>query len=1010
MSQFRKTAIAVAVAQIALMSSGAVLAQDTPAKKKDDKAATGEAQVVVVTGQRASLESAQKIKQNADEVVDSIVADDIGKLPDRSVTEVLQRVVGVTIDRTMAKGDPEHYSVEGSGVMIRGLSYVRSELNGRDSFSANGGRSLNFEDVPPELMAGVDVYKNPSAEQIEGGISGLVNLRTAMPFDYKGRKFAASVQDTRSTLKKGKPQPSYSLLFSDRWKTGIGEFGALVDLATSRSGTRTDAFQVAAYYPRTGIVNGTTVWVPDAASYRTLEFDRKRDGAYAAFQWKLNNSLQSSLSYFKSRYKMKWDEQALFSQADPYNLQVTNGVFDSHGALVSGLFTDPTDGGVNFNDDTRTSTRKSATTDISWNLRWRLNSQWTVTTDLQKVRATTGSFDSTVATGLQIPKEQVDLSVTPPRLTFDDADRAFMADPNNYYWGFTMEHRDASVANEKAWKTDVKYEFDNPILRDLRVGVRLTDRDAVTTNSVPGYNWQAITQPWQVGTTWQPLSHLAYLGDPRFSAGTHLNTFPNFFNGKVSVPGVVFPDVSLADGYPGTYATLHQFYDVLCGERNGGHPENCTQWKPASFGTDPSGTNDQRERSKALYSQLRFGFDDLKYPIDGNIGVRYVKTNMVAHGYTVFNNTSNIPVGATVTGVPVPNIANFQQKQDFDNSYSNVLPTLNLRLKASDKLQFRFAYGRAMSRPDFSQLQAYTTLSESANSTTANNVVTVNNVSLTGTGTGNPMLRPTMAKQADLTAEWYFAPSGSLTAALFHKKLSDVIINQSYNFALPDLNGTMHDFVTTGPVNGANGTARGIELAYQQYFDKLPGWMSGFGVQANYTFVDSHQNLYHPVFQAYCTGGSGADNLNMNLNGCDVDGKTFGNLPLNGLSRNAYNLALLFDRGPISARIAYSWRSKSLQAVNANGTNGSNGTDTNPNSPTFGQHNVNYALPTWADAYGEVDASFFYKFTENLSFGLEAQNLNNAMYKQLMQQGIGFKLRGAYVTGPRYTAQMRYTF
>jgi TonB-dependent receptor len=1008
-NQFRKTAIAVGVSQVVLLASGIAYAQTTPAT--DNGGTTS----VIVVGQRASLENAQKLKQNADEVVDSIVADDIGKLPDRSVTEVLQRVVGVTIDRTMAKGDPEHYSVEGSGVMVRGLSYVRSELNGRDSFSANGGRSLNFEDVPPELMAGIDVYKNPSAELIEGGISGLINLRTAMPFDFKGRKMSVSAQNTYSTLKKGKPQPSYSMMFSDRWKTQFGEFGALFDLATSQSGTRTDAFQVSPYYPRTDVVPGQTVWVPNAASFRSLEFDRKRDGAYAAFQWKPNSSIQSSLSYFKSRYKMKWDEQAIFGQSTPYNLKVANGVFDPKGAMISGLLTDPADGGVNFNDDTRTSTRKSATTDISWNLRWRLNSQWTVTTDLQKVRATTGSFDSTVATGLQIPQMGMDMSATPARLTFDDATKAYMANPNNYYWGFTMEHQDASVANEKAWKTDVKYEFDHPVLRDLRMGVRLTDRDATTINSVPGYNWSAITQPWQVGPvgSWQPLSKLAYLGDPRFSAGTHLNTFPNFFNGKAPVPAVVFPNTSLADGYPGTYAQLHQYYNVLCAERSGKAPDTCGAWKPATFGTDPSGTNDQQERSKALYTQLRFGFDDLKYPIDGNIGVRYVKTNMIAHGYTVFSFTApNIPAGATVTGMPIPNIPNFQQKQDFDNSYSNVLPTLNLRLKATDKLQFRFAYGKAMARPDFSQLQAYTNLSEATTTTTntATNVVNVSNVSLTGTGSGNPMLRPTMAKQADLTAEWYFAPTGSFTAALFHKKLSDVIINQSYNFALPDVNGTMHDFVTTGPVNGANGTAKGIELAYQQYFDMLPGWLAGFGVQANYTYVKSSQDLYHPVYKAYCSGGSGADNLNLNLNGCDVDGRTFGNLPLNGLSKNSYNLALLFDRGPISARVAYSWRSKSLQAINANGTNGGDGTDTNPNSPTFGQHNVQYALPTWSDAYGQVDASIFYKITENLSFGLEAQNLNNAMYKQLMQQGVGFKVRGAYVTGPRYTAQMRYSF
>jgi TonB-dependent receptor len=239
MYQLRKTAIALAVTQFALLASGMAAAQTDP------NAGTQQAgsNVVVVTGQRAALNSAQAIKRDSDEIVDSIVADDIGKLPDRSITEVLQRVVGVTIDRTMSKGDPEHYSVEGSGVTIRGLTYTRSELNGRDSFSANGGRALNFEDVPPELMAGVDIYKNPSAEQIEGAIGGLVNLRTALPFDFKGRKLAASLQDTYSELKKGRRQPSGSFMYSDRWKTGFGEIGALVDLAYSESGTRTDAFR-----------------------------------------------------------------------------------------------------------------------------------------------------------------------------------------------------------------------------------------------------------------------------------------------------------------------------------------------------------------------------------------------------------------------------------------------------------------------------------------------------------------------------------------------------------------------------------------------------------------------------------------------------------------------------------------------------------------------------------------------------------------------------------------------
>jgi iron complex outermembrane receptor protein len=1021
MKQFKKTAIALGLAQMAIMTGGAAVAQTTQAPAKADNPAAASAAsaasapepepvAVIVTGQRAALASAQKIKQNSDEIVDSIVADDIGKLPDRSITEVLQRVVGVTIDRTMSKTDPEHFSVEGSGVSIRGLSYVRSELNGRDSFSANGGRSLNFEDVPPELMAGIDIYKNPSAEQTEGGIGGLVNLRTALPFDFKGFKAAISGQETYSELKKGKPSPSMSGMVSNRWKTPIGEIGALLDLAYSESGTRTDAFQVEPYYPRTDVEPGKTVYVPKGAQWRTLEFQRRREGAYGALQWKANNELSSSLTYFKSRYRMQWDEQAIFAASSPYNIKVANGTYDAKGALLTGTLTDPADGGINFGDDTRTSWRKSDTTDVSWNVRWRPSERLTVTTDLQSIRATTQSLDSTVATAVQMPKERLDLSGNRPNLIFDDADKAYLANPNNYYWAFTQEHLDRAKAKETAGKIDLKYSFDHPVARDVSFGVRLTDRDSRTENSNPSYNWAAITQPWQ-----GEIDKLAYLSDPRFGGSTNVHSFDNFYNGKASVPSVVFPDVSLASGYPNSYEALHKYHDILCAEQAArlGVPNTCAPWKAATFGTDLAGVNDQSEKTKAFYTQLRFGFDDLRYPVDGNVGVRYVKTDSTANGYTVFNSTApSIPPNYTVVGGPIPAIAPFSQANAFDNSYHNILPSLNLRLKASEKLQFRFAFAKALSRPDFSQLQAYTTLSQSADVTTNNatQTSTINSVSLTGTGSGNPNLRPTTANQTDLTAEWYFAQSGSLTMAVFNKQLKNIITNQSYTYKLPDTAGKLYDFTVTGPINGAKGRARGVELAYQQYFDKLPGAWSGLGVQANFTFVDSKRELYKSVYQKYCTSDNSVANANLNLNGCDTDGTTFGNLPLENLSRQSYNLALMYDKGDWSARLAYNWRSKSLQAVNVNGTQGTDGTDSNPASPTYGQHNVAWGLPVWADSYGQLDASLFYKINERTTLGFEAQNINDAEFKQLMQQNSGTHGRAWFATGARYSAQLRYSF
>jgi TonB-dependent receptor len=1007
---FRKTTLSIAATQAALLCGSAAWGQTAPAPANAASAPAdaGASQTIVVTGQRAALQSAQSIKQNSDEIVDSIVAEDIGKLPDKSVTEVLQRVVGVTIDHTMAKGDPEHFSVEGSGVTIRGLSYVRSELNGRDSFSANGGRALSFEDVPPELMSAVDVYKNPSAEQIEGAIGGLVNLRTALPFDFEGFKGSVSAQSNYSKLA-GKAKPSVSGLISDRWNTSAGQFGALLDLAYSESAERTDAFQVEPYYPRTdavpGDTSGQTLWIPKGSQWRTLNFDRKREGEYGALQWK-KNDLSSSLTYFRSKYKMNWDEEALFAQSSPYNIQVTNGSFDANGVFKSGTLSDPTDGGINFNNDTRYANRTSVTQDASWHVNWKATPRWTFDSDLQYIKSTTESFDSTVATGLQIDHENVDLTGSHPQLNFDDTQLAYLADPSNYYWAFTMEHRDKSVGHEKVWKGDAKYTFDSPVLSDLRFGVRFTDRDMLTQNSNPSYNWAAITQPWQVG--WD-INHLAYLSDPRFSGGTSLHTFNNFFNGQASVPALVFPNPSLASGYPDSYAQLHTYHDILCAEQHNGDSSSCTPWKAATFGTDPSGTNDQHERTQAAYTQLRFAFDDLKYPVDGNVGVRVVHTSATANGYTVFTPPSSQPQS-------VPVINGMSQPGSFKNAYTDALPSVNLRMKASDQLQFRLAFAKGLTRPDFTQLQAYTSLSQTVTSHTVQNpdgstTTIVDSVSYTGTAAGNPYLKPVLSDNYDATAEWYFSKTGSLTFALFDKQLKDVIINQTFANTLLDTNGQPHDFVTTGPVNGAKGTARGLEVAFQTYFDKLPGWFSGFGVQANYTYVDSHQSLYQPVYQAYCSGGdSSAANLNLNLNGCDTDGRTFGDLPLENLSRNAYNLALLYDKGPLSARLAYSWRSKYLQAVNVNGTQGTDGTDTNPNSATFGQHNVAWGLPTWAGDYGELDLGVFYKFTDNLTVGLEGQNLTDTTYKQLMQQHVGMLGRAWFSTGPRYSAQMRYSF
>ena len=190
------------------------LAQNAPEDLDDEVAENPiNTDVIVVSGFRKSLSSAQTIKENADTVVDVITAEDIGALPDRSIAEALQRVPGVNIGRFEKTSDPDRFSVEGTGVVIRGLPYVRSELNGRDIFSATGGTVLSFNDVSPELLGRIEVFKNVTADMIDGSIAGTVNLVTRKPLDNPGFHIAGSVEANLGDMAK-EWSPGYSGIIS----------------------------------------------------------------------------------------------------------------------------------------------------------------------------------------------------------------------------------------------------------------------------------------------------------------------------------------------------------------------------------------------------------------------------------------------------------------------------------------------------------------------------------------------------------------------------------------------------------------------------------------------------------------------------------------------------------------------------------------------------------------------------------------------------------------------------
>lgn len=269
---------------------------------------------VVVVGVRRSLKNSQQIKRDADTVVDSITATDIGAFPDKSVAEALQRVAGITVTRFAASGDTSHFSAEPSGVIVRGLSQVRSEFNGRDTFSANSSRGLSWGDVTPELMAGVDTYKNQTAELIEGGIAGSINLRTRVPFDSKGRLMSLSADALYGSLSK-KSTGDISGIYSDRWNSSIGEFGFMANAAYSQVITNSEGDQIGRMvHFAPGVLSDTDNYVPTGATIYQNQYDRRRAGVALAAQWQSNDhNMVATLQYNRSDYKNTWNERSVGS-------------------------------------------------------------------------------------------------------------------------------------------------------------------------------------------------------------------------------------------------------------------------------------------------------------------------------------------------------------------------------------------------------------------------------------------------------------------------------------------------------------------------------------------------------------------------------------------------------------------------------------------------------------------------------------------------------------------------
>lgn len=925
--------------------SGLALAQEqaTPQKTSLEE--------VVVTGIRQSLESAQAIKQNSEQIVDSVTAQDIGALPDRSVSEALQRIPGITLQRTDNNNDPARLAAEGGGIFIRGLSWVRSELNGRDIFGANDGREIGFEDVSADLLSGIDVYKNPAADQVEGGVGGIVNLRTRLPFDTRQQQIAFSADyNYADLLKKG--FLSANALFSTQADVGDGRMGFLLSGSLGNIGNRTDSIQLGRYVAEKlgmdegGQAAGATIYLPNSVGWRRIDWQQRRTAIAAAWQWEVSDKLLFTLQYFQAK-------------ANPHDLEYAEGdygaylgdtypfpdaTFNRAGVLTAGVLP------ITPQLDTRFEQQHHRTDDVGLNVKFQPLEHLQLTADVQYTKSHSDITSLTAFTQVG----DANGNALPTAVLFNFASNSpsmslvqqpyVMENPANYWWAAAMDHLEDNDAHEWAQRLDGDLKFDgNPWLDSFRFGIRATDKSAITRET--GYNWSILSRQYWGGGA--PM----FLSASTPSLAYQLVTFNDFFRGKVQLPGVgYFPSYQLVrNGTAYAYSILHGVEDA-----GFGWTPLTTDYSKATPGTDNpiAGINNQHERTYAGYLLLRFAHEDTPLgKMDGNAGVRVVRTEeKPATGSLVINPIQNALPPADCIAQHGAEACQFlvnaitftggggSAPYTFPaNSYTDVLPTANVRFRLLDNLQLRFAASKALVRPTFTEMNPYASVGFTflGNSGYIPALVDSSN----GKG-GNPELKPTRASQFDGSLEWYFARTGSLTVDGFYKKIHD------YIFAGPDQesftrNGVTETFSVIRYQNGSSGSIRGFELAYQQFYDFLPGLLRGLGFQANLTFVDSRggRNTAVNVLDPNTTNGAADETL-----------------PLEGMSRWSYNTNVMYETPLVSARLAWNWRERYLLTTSA----------------------ANINAPVWSENYGQLDGELFFNITRNIKVGAQATNLLNS--------------------------------
>ncbi|AWB69154.1 TonB-dependent receptor (plasmid) [Saccharobesus litoralis] len=854
---FKRSLINSAVATAIALASQQAIAAEADASEADE-----EVEVIQISGIRGSLNKALNNKRFAEQIVDSIVAEDIGKFPDNNVVEALQRVTGVQVT---GRGGGEI-----SEISIRGLNDVHTTVNGRDVFTGSG-RAVALQDIPASLLSTVDVYKTRSASQNERGIAGSIDVKTHRPFNFDGSKVVLAARGTYDDQAED-IDTNLSALTSNRWETDFGEFGALVNLSYVEKVFRDDDIIAGAAFPfftanppsnhqpykimnfgsalgywTSGLTEGlpsaagSTLTVGDeqveyllgrdAAFGRVGEATRERTGASVSLQFAPSDELEFLLEGFYTGYRQElqnsmWFTNTFESDGNNGNVKIdTPTVFAGTNIVKERQVYAPN--GFQSGD---ASTGKTDSYLVAFGTKWAPSDELVVKAELIHQTSEFHSeffaqrFDRQ-AYGLDIDFNDKDGVVgisfwDDPSTSVDESDLAEFA---NWNAGTLYDNSGGNKGDALTFTLDTEWtpDFDN--IEYIKFGIKAEQRGAQNYGREQSATPSAMTA--------------VEFAEALVDAGANGTVSDYFYR----VDNYMFGRADTFD----SFVSANGLYML----DNADRVRNILGYEREAEIT----TMDIDETASAAYATVKYRLGD---DITGEIGARYVSYEQDMQFWNF--------EGEYATGQA--------EAKEF-------MPSFSLNWNVTADVQARVAYTETLRMPNYADLSPlqfwFEPLTEGVSYGTGNG--------------GNPDLQPTTSSNYDVSLEWYFSEGSSLYGAVFKREVEGLVIGGSKTVRrYSETREEEIDFILGAPVNASNGELSGVEVGLIYFPTDLPDVLDGLGVQASYTALESSQQT-----KDFNADGSVARVIETNMS---------------GVSDSSYSVVGIYDKGNFDVRLSYVWR------------------------------------------------------------------------------------------------------